>query len=518
MDLTNGWCHEEFNCKAYETWKTITNNSGIFDNKQQNEESELSDHQKDHNSLLMDLNKRKNQQTSSSLCQQKQINKASVRNLNPTQSIFLQNFSSKPWIHDDFKYDSAIEGLHQEILEFYNYISPTYEENYLRNDLICRLKKLIERELPDVTVEVFGSFRTGLFLPTSDIDIVVLKSKTPLPLNLLRQVIIRECISDHKNVIVLDRATVPLIKITESTTDLKIDISFDTGKNNGVNSADLIKEFESVFPSLRPLVMVLKQFVLQWDYNEVYQGGISSYSLILMTMNFLQLHPRVDEILANKMKENLGVLLIEFFELYCRKFNYDRVAIRTKDGGLYLAKDEIRKKIKNCCQFSIGQTGRIVKNSNLCIEDPLDDQNDIGKGSYDVIKVEEAFRNAYLTLCHAVLPQNSYLLKNDQSILGRIIRITKEIVCYRFKLKNIYDLNNMQRNNSKRLESYNRAIDSVGFFIADNNRNEKSNNHLFINNNVKNNLTNNKTLLSLSSCHSNFSSKLSCLISLYCLK
>lgn len=36
------------------------------------------------------------------------------------------------------------------------------------------------------------------------------------------------------------------------------------------------------------LIFVLKQFLLQRDLNEVFTGGISSYSLILMVISFLQ--------------------------------------------------------------------------------------------------------------------------------------------------------------------------------------------------------------------------------------
>lgn len=36
------------------------------------------------------------------------------------------------------------------------------------------------------------------------------------------------------------------------------------------------------------LIFVLKQFLLQRDLNEVFTGGISSYSLILMAISFLQ--------------------------------------------------------------------------------------------------------------------------------------------------------------------------------------------------------------------------------------
>jgi len=79
---------------------------------------------------------------------------------------------------------------------------------------------------------------------------------------------------------------VPIVKLTEKKSEVKVDISFNM--QNGVRSAKLICEFKERFPVLAPLVMVLKHFLLERDLNEVFTGGISSYSLILLTISFLQ--------------------------------------------------------------------------------------------------------------------------------------------------------------------------------------------------------------------------------------
>ena len=83
------------------------------------------------------------------------------------------------------------------------------------------------------------------------------------------------------------------------------------------------------------------------------------------------------------------------------------------------------------------------RTSILCIEDPLNPSNDIGKGSYGALKVKQAFEYAYFTLSHAVLPQNEFILsKNNNSrtsILGRIIRMTKEVREYRHWVKDAFE-------------------------------------------------------------------------------
>lgn len=71
----------------------------------------------------------------------------------------------------------------------------------------------------------------------------------------------------------------------------------------------------------------------------------------------LQLNPRED---ATNPDVNLGIMLIEFFELYGRHFNYLNTGIRIKEGGAYVRKDDITREMDNGHRPSL-----------LCIEDPL---------------------------------------------------------------------------------------------------------------------------------------------------
>ena len=41
------------------------------------------------------------------------------------------------------------------------------------------------------------------------------------------------------------------------------------------------------YECLKPLVLVLKQFIFSANLNDTYQGGLSSYGLILMIVSFL---------------------------------------------------------------------------------------------------------------------------------------------------------------------------------------------------------------------------------------
>ncbi|KAL7025538.1 hypothetical protein ACKWTF_013521 [Chironomus riparius] len=335
----------------------------------------------------------------------------------PSYNMFksLEHHSGCSWRKPNFQYGSGILGLHQEIEQFYAHMLPTPLEHTARLEVISRIESLIVKLFPHASVEVYGSFRTALYLPTSDIDMVVIGDWQNLPLRMIENELIMNLIAEPHAVKVLDKATVPIIKLTDTKTQIKVDISFNM--SSGIQTAELIREYKRQYPVLSKLVMVVKQFLLQHDLNEVFTGGISSYSLILMCISFLQLHPR-----QNFKKVNLGLLLLEFLELYGRKFNYLTTGISIKNGGRYVGKDVLQKEMK----------ADLLYPSILCIEDPLTPGNDVGKASHGALQVREAFEHAYITLCQAVAPNNTQLNDcNKQSILGRIIRISDEVIGFR---------------------------------------------------------------------------------------
>ena len=56
--------------------------------------------------------------------------------------------------------------LHEEIEDFYQWMVPTQHEHYTRLGVVYRVRKAILKRYPACRVDIFGSFRTGLYLPT----------------------------------------------------------------------------------------------------------------------------------------------------------------------------------------------------------------------------------------------------------------------------------------------------------------------------------------------------------------
>ncbi|VDQ14196.1 unnamed protein product [Trichobilharzia regenti] len=153
-----------------------------------------------------------------------------------------------PWKPDRKEYKSTAVGyvttycylfrLHEEIIDFFDYISPTPEEQFVREMVVARVKEVVYGLWPDCKV----------------------------------------CL------ITLD--LVPIVKMTDRETNLRVDISFNM--KNSVKAAELILSYMKTYPCLPYLVFVLKQYLRRRGLNEVWTGGLSSYALILMCVSFLQ--------------------------------------------------------------------------------------------------------------------------------------------------------------------------------------------------------------------------------------
>ncbi|KAF9923630.1 hypothetical protein FBU30_006353 [Linnemannia zychae] len=285
-----------------------------------------------------------------------------------------------PWMgHRQYsKLPSVPIMLTQELKDFVDFLSPTREEHQVRKYVIQHIAKTVSELWPDAEVHVFGSYDTQLYLPSSDLDLVVLRSRTFNKDDLYK-------LSNHMkrkqiatDVSVIAKARVPIIKFKERISQIPVDISFNI--TNGIESAEIVRKYMESTPALRSLTMLIKHFLMIKGHNEVFQGGIGSYTTMIMILSFLQMHPQVQANMIDP-EDNLGVLLIEFFELYGLCFNYSQVGLSVANGGSYFTKPP--------------NNNGFNKELLLSSIDPNDPTNDTAKGSYMLRLIREVFVGAY---------------------------------------------------------------------------------------------------------------------------
>lgn len=335
-------------------------------------------------------------------------------------NIYIQSESKSPypWVkdHDHSKQKEIADWLTMEMKDFVNYISPSSDEIHTRNMVINTLKTQINNFWPQTEAHVFGSCATDLYLPGSDIDMVVVsdtgdyeeRSRLYQLSSFLRN---RKL---AKNIEVIAKAKVPIIKFVDPGTNIHIDVSFE--RTNGLVAAKKIRNWLASTPGLRELVLIVKQFLRSRKLNYVHVGGLGGYATIIMCYHFLKLHPKVSTG-SMSILDNLGALLIEFFELYGRNFSYDNL-ILSLDPETDLPRYLLKKYHSN-----------LNSSRNpfcIIIQDPSDPSNNITRASYNLRDLKKAFGGAYQLLTDKCYRLNSasYKERLGELILGDIIKIT----------------------------------------------------------------------------------------------
>jgi non-canonical poly(A) RNA polymerase PAPD5/7 len=100
---------------------------------------------------------------------------SSKRRPDETWKRYIDDGQARPWAKD-FRYRKARnigERLNMEMTDLVEYLSPTEEEHTMRRFAVHRIRQCAQSVYPSCTIEVFGSFETKLYLPTSDIDLVL---------------------------------------------------------------------------------------------------------------------------------------------------------------------------------------------------------------------------------------------------------------------------------------------------------------------------------------------------------
>ncbi|KAM5346249.1 hypothetical protein ACJ41O_009254 [Fusarium nematophilum] len=302
--------------------------------------------------------------------------------------------------------------LHKEIIDFYEYVRPRPFEQRIRDNLVENLKKAMRRDgrnFASASVQPFGSFMSGLYLPTADMDLVVcsqsfMRGGPPTYLSAkswlykFQKFLTAQRVADPASIEVIAHARVPLVKFVDKLTGLKVDVSFEN--LGGVNAIGTFLRWKEQYPAMPILVTVIKHFLLMRGLNEPVNGGIGGFSVICLVVSMLQLMPQVQS-RSLIPEHHLGEMLLEFFELYGRDFRYETNAISLTRPVGYLRKvstiEPSAEPFANELQTSVSSF--TYKNMDrLSIIDPNNPGNDISGGSSNTPAILDRFHDAFNTL------------------------------------------------------------------------------------------------------------------------
>ena len=91
----------------------------------------------------------------------------------------------------------------------------------------------------------------------------------------------------------------------------RIDITFQDERHSGPSCVELVQKYMESYPALEYLVLPLKQLMQITQLNDPYQGGLTSYGLVLMVVAYLQFK-KYRGMSIDLTEPNLGSLLLDF--------------------------------------------------------------------------------------------------------------------------------------------------------------------------------------------------------------
>jgi DNA polymerase sigma len=330
--------------------------------------------------------------------------------------------------------------LHKEIVDFIDWIKPRDYEHAVRRYAIGMLRKTVQRMWNDADVRVFGSFASDLYLPTSDVDVVIVsqsyvlddypKYSTKRHFFEIAAAIRKSGLSRQDSVKTIANAKVPIVKYVDNATGLHIDISFEN--KSGLIANGTFRQWRGRYRSMPILLILLKQYLAMRGLNEVYLGGVGSFSLCCLIVSLFQQLPSVVSKEVDPSK-NLGVILLEFLEFYGKRFNTRKVGIRVdlKSPG-YFDKEELQPKPHN---------PKPQDETLLVIQDPNNADNNISRSSFMITTVLACFSEAYDTLIKQMrqFDQMDFKQRKGRSLLGTLIGGDySEMIAHRALLRRVY--------------------------------------------------------------------------------
>ena len=306
-----------------------------------------------------------------------------------------------------------------------------------------------------INLIVYGSQASGLSLPESDIDLLLVYCDSTNSLDKFISELYNILLSSNKfdSVTSLPKASSPLIKIEykvnpqlkyDEISLVHMDISFHNvhlNKNNIFFTPSLlivkyIQKSVEYLPQSKNVIMVIKKYLKNLGLNNYYTGGLNSFSIFLMVFAFYKYELKI---LGNDRVNDfyIGQFLVQFLDFYS-KFNFNDYIININQDMPFIIKDSSKLTTGN---DNIKQQ----ENVNAVILDPFT-LNNIACNSFRISEIQQKFDSL----------KNNLLVNYDKN----------------YKVKNIYntDYKRNYRNKNyylKKKISYEEYENQIDFFNGD---------------------------------------------------
>ncbi|TPX66924.1 hypothetical protein CcCBS67573_g07658 [Chytriomyces confervae] len=343
------------------------------------------------------------------------------------------------------------EQLSRESAELCCAIVPSSEERVRQEVAFRSVLEVARRAFPDASLHHFGSTALGFSLANAgddflgkghtlleifvrilthlkmkDMDLSISLGSNAYdaytPAQLVEKLGIVMKNAGMRDVKMLTRARVPIVKIRDAITGIRCDIGFQS--KLVLYNTRLLKAYSRIDPRFRELVFIVKYWSKQRNINEPYFGTLSSYCFVLMVIHFLQIRgvlPCLQQIahdgqnvpniaideanvyfcedvdtLVSSGKwtctnaETVGELVVAFFKYFSAEFPYVHGVASVRTGSVLSKEDK-------------GWTKDRQQEMNRSVEDPFETTNNVGRpvDKETLFEVRGEFIRASKILCSA---------------------------------------------------------------------------------------------------------------------
>uniref|UniRef100_A0AAR2LD40 polynucleotide adenylyltransferase n=1 Tax=Pygocentrus nattereri TaxID=42514 RepID=A0AAR2LD40_PYGNA len=279
--------------------------------------------------------------------------------------------------------------LSQQILELFLACEQQSEDLERKESCRAQLQRDIQRLFPCARVFLAGSSLNGFGSRSSDADLCLVVQDGPVNqrtdavciLSLVQKLLYKLSYIERPQLI---RAKVPILKFRDRISG----VEFDLNVNNivGIRNTFLLRTYAYIEKRVRPIILVIKKWASYHRINDASRGTLSSYTLVLMVLHYLQTLPEpvipclqkdypecfspVMDIhlvpdgpknipsFVSKNQSSLGDLLLGFLKYFATVFRWDKCVISVREAKA-LPKP-------NCREW---------KDKFICVEEPFDGSN-----------------------------------------------------------------------------------------------------------------------------------------------
>lgn len=316
-----------------------------------------------------------------------------------------------PWARNEMgrRKDTVNSCLSNDIDNFAAWARPTPAEQRAREAVFKETEELIRSVLTTTTtgIELFGSEKNGIALPTSDIDIRIYDAEDPaMPHSRLLPRLRRICAAmydSHKFMLATVRNSGhPILNCQhrESGIDIQIVAADDPTRQQAV-----VAKYIQEVPQLREVYFVVRTVLSMRGLVDVFTGGMGSYGTFVMVLAVLNRHMKhLKAIPRPHPNISSASQLIAFLEFY-RKLDTRKHGVAVHPRLLFKKHEETTEALK-AYSTSAEKRGDVVRAGQwelcatrpfqpylLCLQDPANPLNDLGRKSH-------AFKHIHATLAY----------------------------------------------------------------------------------------------------------------------